>query len=127
MKSAGEIRKKIDALKQKRLKKMQRPSPEKCVHNYEHKTADGSVRLCILGSEDPEEWLGNLCETKECARSCPFYKSRHTPQELEAQLEEQLQEEEVLYTEHRDIAMLLWVLGEERAERRTWVSRLKFW
>lgn len=70
-----------------------------------------SVRLCTFGSEDPETWNGDMCDTDEHAQACPWF----TPSETETQLREQFRElmldDEYVFANYKDVMALQWATG----------------
>ena len=116
MRDEEDVRKRLGAARYRYLRKYLRPRPCNCVHNHRHETGDGYVQLCMLGSDDPENWPGNICDTVENARTCPFYRNRHNKAELKAKFDLSLQDPDILNNEYRDIAVLQWVLEDEPKE-----------
>lgn len=126
MRDESEVRKKLGEARYRYLRKYLRPRPCNCVHNHAHDTGEGTVRLCMLGSDDPENWPGNICDTVENVRTCPFYRNRYDKDELKAKFDTVLEDPDVLYNEYRDIAMLKWIL-EEEPPALTWWQKFKLW
>jgi len=130
MKDESEVRKKLGEARYRYLRRYLQPRPCNCVHNHRHETAEGSAQLCMLGSDDPENWPGNICDTVENVRTCPFYKNRYDKSQLKEDFDELLQDPDVLYNEYRDIAMLLWTLEEDSevaTTTLTWWQKIKLW
>lgn len=133
MRSYAEIKKKLRNLRYRYLKRYLEEhlsvQPANCVYNREYASEMGPVRLCMLGAKDPENWPGNLCDTKECAQTCPFFQNKYEKKKLKEDFVRKLQDPNILYTKYRDLAMLQWALEEDILEDvpLTWWQRLKLW
>lgn len=130
MRDESEVRKKLGEARYRYLRPYLQPRPCNCVHNEEHEEQGGAVQLCMLGSNDPENWPGNICDTVENAKTCPFYKSRYDKAQLKEEFDRLLQDPDILYNRYRDIAMLLWTLEDDIEEAETsltWWQKIKLW
>lgn len=118
MKDEKNIEKKAKQVKKRYLKKRLKDKisrcPENCEHNYLHEDEHGQTRLCLYGVENPEEWPGNICDTKSKAETCPFFQPKYDKQKIIDDYLEDLQDPTKVAHEFKDIAALQWVL-EERA------------
>lgn len=121
--------------------------PEACAHNHGHRpnllpyrTSDvetelevaprkvttllvlndrhDSVRVCLLGLEDPETWEGDVCETAERAGRCPHFKPRLTLDEATRDFDALMADDRKVLKLYPDVAMLQWVLGVRMAKVR---------
>lgn len=129
MKDTSEIKEKIRQLKfehlQRRIEKERTPAPENCVHNYKHETEDGSVRLCMLGTDNPNEWGGRVCDSKQTAQECPFFEPRKSKEEVIEEFNEDIMDPEIVNNEYRDISALRWALEGDYNEDARWWEKLK--
>lgn len=73
---------------------------------------NGSVHLCMYGSEDSKNWKGSICDSDEVSLSCPMFKPRTSIQESKKEFIEHLADDEYVFNNYRDMATLQWVLGE---------------
>jgi hypothetical protein len=102
--------------------------PQNCVHNHKHtpeiveqdetdlsptvKEGD-DIRLCMLGSDNPEEWPGNICQDPLTAKRCPFFENKHNHQDALREYKERIADPKVLAHEYKDIAALKWTLESD--------------
>lgn len=93
--------------------------PSNCVHNHKHKE---DVRLCMLGASDIKNWPGNMCNTVENAKSCPFYSPVHAREDVVNEFESVLSDPNALRELDLELYVLKWVL--EDSTPSTWFQRL---
>ena len=133
MKDKRSIRSRIEALLKKelsrRLEASQKRLPVLCQHNYRHpldtrKAVDGeanpdynqvglsssTIGLCMLGSETPDEWQGNICEDPIDAQRCPYFNPIQSKPEIIKEFQRQLADRAWLEANMPDVAALAWVL-----------------
>lgn len=135
MKSEEEIRKRVRDLKFRYLRRILRKDlkrrPHNCTFNREHTVqgTDGqdiTVRLCMLGSEDPT-WDIDICDTPKQAVCCPAYLPRRNRDDIEAEFEANLADPEWMRENHRDLYTLTWVLDTTETEYTWWQRLWLFW
>jgi hypothetical protein len=125
--------------------------PRLCVHNHRHtldvrkKVEDEvnviynrittgphlpvlqTIGLCMLGSDDPESWAGDICEDPIDAQRCPYFSSKLDKQELWRLFTEQVGDIDWLRNNMPEVHALLWVLGaQKQTQRLPWWRRLWF-
>ncbi len=152
MKSVQEIEGRITQALHEELQRRTHPSPlpHLCRHNHRQpldtrKTILGeanptynrvalpvisTIGLCMLGSERPDQWKGDICEDPIDAQRCPYYEYRFTPTEVHSQLRADLGEEGWLQKHMPGVHSLLWVLGSSlvvKACHRPETPRLGLW
>lgn len=125
------------------VKENTRPSPDNCIYNHTHfpnpliprppdlefKLAprkqhtlvvidnnDKPIRICMHGSENNETWNGDICDTVSHASSCPKFASNFSEKESQDQFHALMLDDEYVYENHRDIAILQWILGVRHNE-----------
>lgn len=106
--------------------------PHLCIHNKQHridahKQVDGErnyqynridaknpqiMGLCMYGAENPEEWLGDICEDEIDAKRCSWFEPIRSQRALIEHFKFQLQIGMWVEDNMPDVAQLLWVLGE---------------
>lgn len=149
MKSEDQIKSRLNSLysKHKKLwvKENTSPSPDTCIHNYNHvprplvprprdlefklaprvqktlvviENADRAVRICMYGSENQDKWNGTICDSVEHAQSCPLFTPSISIEEAQSQYENLIMDDEYVYENYKDIAALQWVL-DIRAENKS--------
>ncbi len=126
-----------------RLRRLNLRLPVSCVHNQRHnldmrKTLEGepnevynridtpsgqTIGLCMLGSEDPETWLGNICEDPIDAQRCPYFTPIKGKTDVIDEFKAQITDVNWLKTEMPDVASLIWVL--DRPVKLPWWAKLK--
>lgn len=118
-------------LRAEMLRERLRKAPCNCQYNYkepeerEGVLSEGAgARFCMLGAQDIQNWPGNLCDTVENARTCPFYKAKHTRDEVLEHFESLIQDEEWLEEHAPDLATLTWVL---ETSEPPWYMRILDW
>lgn len=114
MKNEKQVKKKMLQVKQTYLKKKIKEEyrcPENCHYNYLHENEDGTVRLCLYGADNPEEWPGTICTTQDKASDCPFFEPIKSKDELKDEFESDLEDPTTVAHRYQDIAALQWVTG----------------
>jgi len=118
-------------LRAEMLREHLRKAPCNCQYNYKEPeeregvlSAGAGARFCMLGAQDIQNWPGNLCDTVENARACPFYKAKHTRDEVLERFEAFIQDESWLEENAPDLATLTWVL---EASEPPWYMRILDW
>lgn len=87
-----------------------------------------SVHLCIYGSENPETWNGDICDTDEVAKECPMFKPWKSIKEAREEFEALLEDDQYIYRNHPDIAALQWALNIRLHQYKIpWYYRLILW
>ena len=74
-----------------------------------------TIGLCMLGSSDPSEWSGTICEDEIDARRCPYFDPIRKKQEIWDEMVVQIQDMTWVEANMPAVAALYWVLGTERA------------
>jgi hypothetical protein len=138
MRSQPEIKDRIRSLMTRKadalVLKYQEPLPHKCTHNYRHpldtrKKVYGesndhynrlsvlndeapaqTIGLCMLGSDDPKEWAGAICEEPIDARRCPYFTQKQTKQEFLTNMEASFSDLAWLEQNAPEMFELLWVV-----------------
>lgn len=122
MHSGDKIEKKLKEVKKNYLAREYRDKlhrcPVNCEYNYRHTTLDSEgkeveVGLCMLGSDNSEEWQGLICDDEETAKNCPYFTGKHTRDSIQKDFEESLDDEIIVANNYKDIAALSWVLGKK--------------
>lgn len=89
---------------------------------------DRPIGLCMYGASDASKWPGNICDDVATAKSCPMFNPRVTVEEAKAEFIDQLEDDEFVFNNYRDVATLQWVLGERVHDiPLTWWERLIVW
>lgn len=119
--------------------------PTNCVHNHRHtldsrkrtegegnplynriETPNGqTIGLCMLGSDTPEEWSGNICEDIVDAQRCPYFNLAKSKEAVLKEFSDQIADITWLEKELPDVASLVWAL--ERPVKLSLMARLKAW
>lgn len=127
MKREGKVEEKLRDLRYEHLKsKMEEnltPVPENCKHNYQYTAEDDdgeevTVGLCMLGSDNPQEWPGNVCDAPQTAEKCPFFEPKKSEEELKEEFRDEIDR-----GEYPDLTALQWVLDRELTEMDWTVRR----
>jgi len=86
------------------------------------------IGLCMLGSENPEEWPGDICEDPIDAERCPYFNPTQTKEELMSEFIEQLRDTDWVAENLPDVMALLWVIDDVPANYHLpWWKRVGFW
>lgn len=146
----AQVRSRLSAALKTRLSTLNLRLPASCVHNLRHnldvrKTSEGepnevynridtpsgqTIGLCMLGSEDTETWLGNICEDPIDAQRCPYFTPLKDKATVIEEFKEQIMDVEWLRLEMPDVASLVWVLDKPVklplwAKLRAWLFRTR--
>jgi len=136
MKTTKEIRSRVNGvLVQEMLRRITEASkrlPHHCKHNHRHlldtrKQVDGhsnttynrveaggpTLGLCMVGAEDPENWLGDICEDAIDAQRCSVFEPHQTASEIYTQFEVDLNTVGWVEEHMPNLAALYWILGEQ--------------
>jgi len=120
MKSEAEVKKRLREVKRKYLVQMLEDNLSahhfNCVYNYEHKDKNGIAHICLLGANKPEEWTGTVCDGDDISMSCPYFEPKKTRANIKDDFDNAMNDPVILFTEYRDVAMLLWILGDSNYE-----------
>lgn len=155
MKTESEMRDRVQFLLleelDRRVAEASERLPCRCVNNYQHpldqnKTVEGrrndrynritdstglpvlrTIGLCMLGSEDPTQWGGTICEEPLDAKRCPVFTPSQTKEQLLSLYEEQLRDTEWVKVVLPEVFTLLWALGELVTPKLPWWKRVWFW
>jgi len=124
--------------------------PRRCVHNYRHpldqrKQVSGepnesynritdnkglpvlqTIGLCMVGSDNPEEWGGTICEEPLDAKRCPIFNPLKSKHELLQEFEEQLRDQDWVRVNLAEVHALLWVLEEFKSLTLPWWKKFLF-
>lgn len=84
------------------------------------------IGLCLLGSEDPGEWSGTICEEPIDAKKCSSFTPIKGKAELIPDLEADLRDLAWIRDNMPELHALLWVLHTEITLRVPWWKRLLF-
>ncbi len=153
MRTEAELRQRVRGLLvqelDRRVAEIQKRIPRNCVYNYQHpldtrKAAEGEINetfnritngraspvsqtigLCLLGSEDPQEWGGTICEDDIDAQRCPYFVPRQSKDEILAEFREQLLTPGWVDANLPAVAVLLWAIDETEVPSIPWWKR--FW
>lgn len=80
-----------------------------------------TIGLCMLGSESPEDWPGNICEDPIDAQRCPWFSVRVNKETLIAEFQRQVADSAWLQEHMPEVYALSWVLNSQ--ERLPWWKR----
>lgn len=123
MRSETEVRKRLRDVRRKYLVQMLEDNLTQrhynCVHNYKHTDNKGTTYLCMLDANKPEDWKGTICDGDEVSLDCPFFEAKKTRAEIKKEFDDVMSDPVAVFTEYRDIAILLWVLEEDVHYRET--------
>lgn len=111
--------------------------PRHCEHNYQHpldtrkqingepnenynRIAQGThlpvlqtIGLCKLGSNNPEEWGGTICEEAIDAQRCPLFKPKDSREVIQKRLEAHLRDAQWVKENLPEVNGLLWAINTE--------------
>lgn len=71
------------------------------------------IGLCMLGSDDPANWPGNICEDPIDAQTCPAFDPLRTRQKVQEEFQAQLKVPSWVKEHLPEVSGLLWVLDVE--------------
>lgn len=123
MKTPREIRHKLKQAKyrhrQRAIRKGLSRKPCNCFFNRSVRPPNqANIGVCMKGSQDLSTWKGVVCDEAYGglgkASNCPFFKERHTKEEIIAQFDSSLEGATFVEVAERypDMAALMWVLTE---------------
>lgn len=69
-----------------------------------------TMGLCMLGSENPDEWQGTICDEPIDAQQCPYFEPKASPEEIETEFRAQMQDMEWARVNMPEVHALLWAL-----------------
>ena len=116
----------------RRLDLLETRLPHRCVHNYQHpidtrKLVEGErnqnynriglpvlqqgIGLCRLGSDNPEEWGGTICDEPIDAKKCNIFTPLVSKQDLLKEFYTGLLDETWVSKNLPDVHVLFWVVG----------------
>lgn len=96
--------------------------------NRKHLPLVPTIGLCLLGSDDPETWKGDICDDPIDAQRCPYFSSLSSKDSLLAAFKEQVEDVFWVQTHLPEVHALLWVLNESSANfQLPWWKRCLFW
>jgi len=83
---------------------------------------------CSYGSDDSENWSGIICDKDEIAKECKWFIPEVSPKEARDKFLRLMADDEYIYNNYRDIAVLQWVL-DDRVHRHalSWWEELVIW
>lgn len=90
-----------------------------------------TIGLCMLGSETPETWQGNICDEPIDAQQCPYFSSTQTKESVLADFQAQISDLAWLEENLPRVYELVWVLEETKANfqmpwwKRWWFALLQ--
>ena len=84
------------------------------------------IGLCMLGSESPETWAGNICEDPIDAKRCPVFASLKSKESVQAEFYEQLRDLDWVSRDLPEVYGLLWALGSPTMPKLPWWKRILF-
>ena len=86
-----------------------------------------SIGLCMLGSEDPYNWDGTICDDPIDAQRCPTFEPRLTKERILEEFTAQLKDYDWVEANHPALYSLLWVLEDIPANYHLpWWKRILF-
>lgn len=156
MKSPTDIRARVRGLLVReldlRIEEVTKRLPHLCQHNHRQpldtrKTVDGepnedynrttkrglpvvqTLGLCMLGSENPEEWGGTICEDPIDAQRCSDFKTVRSKHSIRDEMLDQLVTPGWAEDHMPEVAHLMWVLEgtDLLVGFLPWWKRLLFW
>lgn len=84
-----------------------------------------TIGLCMLGADNPQEWLSTICEDPIDAQRCPDFTATLDKSEIWNRLQEQVNDTKWLQEHMPEVAVLLWVL--ETPVAMPWWSKVWCW
>lgn len=113
-----------------------RRAPHNCKYHHDHKipNTEETIGLCMYGSDDPENWPGDVCDQDEIAQACPMFSCKTTKQQALKHEAGRLQNPVIVKENYPEIAALLWVLTEDTSwmimgpePEQTYLMDLSWW
>lgn len=86
-----------------------------------------TIGFCMVGSNDPENWGGTICEDDIDAQRCPLFTSKTNKQKLWGEMLEDLRTPGWVEDNLPGAAELVWVLDRKAPIDLPWWKRLWFW
>lgn len=158
MKTRDEIDRRLEKLRSRYLRQhvsaSQTRRPCNCVHNHEHvptapprrshtssdiaprktttlvvlRETQTSIRLCMYGSEDIQNWPGDVCDTDDTARACPYFRPRVSQDAAVEEFRGLLADDKHVLQTYPDVAALQWVLDSRVHDvPQPWHERVRTW
>ncbi len=89
------------------------------------------VRICTYGSEKPNAWNGDICDSDSVSKECPYFSPIREKEELSLEYDSHLKDDKYVLEHHPDIAALQWVLNDRsyriKLSIRTWILAWYNW
>jgi hypothetical protein len=155
VKSEAEVRSRLATLLTEevtaRVESLAERLPHKCTHNYRHpldsrKQVNGepnehynrvsyerglpvlqTVGLCMLGSEQPEEWPGLVCDEPIDAKKCPYFTPKASREEVLKEVTTQVQDGAWVEKNLPEAHALMWALEDITLPKLPWWGRFLTW
>lgn len=83
--------------------------------------------LCMLGSDNPEEWGGTICEDPVDAQRCESFTLAVTKEQVSGKFNSQIGDLNWVEQNLPEVYGLLWALGSEKVPTLPWWKSLWFW
>lgn len=83
-----------------------------------------TIGLCMLGSEDPESWPGNMCDEPLDAQRCPYFTYKQSRADVYAEFIANLKDPEWVEAYLPAAHALLWVMSAPPLRVTPEISRL---
>jgi hypothetical protein len=86
------------------------------------------IHICTYGSERPDLWNGEICDTDITSKGCKHFQPRIMAEEAKKEFLSKLSDDEYVYDNYPDIATLQWVL-EDRVYKYdlSWWEKILVW
>lgn len=81
------------------------------IQDARHLPLAQTIGLCMLGSKDPEQWAGDICDDPIDAERCPYFKPRQSSDDVETEFYDNLRNPLWVTENLPAVAALLWVSG----------------
>jgi hypothetical protein len=129
---------------ERRLAEAQLRLPHRCVHNHRQsldlrRTVEGepnptfnrvlndgsqTIGLCMLGSSNPDDWQGTICEDPIDAQRCPYFVPVLSKDQVLETFRQDLSDPEWVGQHMPELATLFWVLDTNSLPQLPWFRRL---
>jgi hypothetical protein len=76
------------------------------------KDSPESIRLCSYGSDKSSSWNGDICDTVDKAKSCPYFQPRVTLDQSIEEFQNLIHSDNYVSDNFKDVAALQWVLED---------------
>lgn len=83
-----------------------------------------TIGLCLLGSENPEQWGGTICEDPIDAQRCTSFVLVHTSESISERFHAQIKDLDWVKEHLPEVYGLLWALGSETMPVLPWWKAL---